>query len=740
MKGLTRIRNIDLRSLSLAAPLCLACYAAPAWAQTPEAPAQTAPDGLTSDIVVTAQKRSERLQDVPISITALSADTLKTAGAKQLSDIAAVTPGLQFQPSGSFSQPMIRGVGTSSIAPGFGSNVGIYVDGFLLPNPATTNFQLPNVTGIQVLKGPQGTLFGRNTTGGAILLTTADPSTKTSLQAQVSYASYNTVTMNGYGTTGLTDKIAADLSVQYERGDGFIRNIANGDNKAGNYNAFGLRAGLKFQLSDQLSVLLRYSHNVTNNARLVYHGVYCCNVDGKPFSSTAYVPGSIIATGPNEVSADKQLPGRTRVDAATMTINLDTDFAKITSYSQYRDETNFQGVDLDSSSIPAVTLRFPYNDKIFTQEFVFASNPGTAFQWTAGLYYFNDVSDGNTEVAPGNIPYFFLVEGHDRNTTYAGYVDATYAITDRLFLTGGVRVSHDVFDDAFVIHPGPSIQPVPSLSKTSVTPRAVIRFKPDDHSSLYVSYTEGYKSGGRTISNSDPTIEIKPEQIRAVEAGYKMARGPFSLNLSGYYYDYKNMQVSSYQNGISLIKNAATARIYGFEGDAHYSLSHAFQLDAGFAYTDAKYIAFDEAPFALQCTIAATPAACAGLATGSFVPPLLSQKNLRDSPMQYAPKFTGNVGARYTLPVLAGDLTLSGNLTYTSKMYFDPAAQFAEGGREKLDLRAEWVDGGGHYTIAVFAKNVTDRRYRVTAMFNTSAVVQNWNEPLSVGGSVGFKF
>src|SRR3981081_660809 len=172
-------------------------------------------EDAVQEVVVTAQRRSELSRDVPISITSLSADVLEHSGAEQLGDIARLTPGLRFAAAGSFFQPTIRGVGTAVTTSGGGPNVGIYTDGFFSSNPEVADFQLLKVQSIQVLKGPQGTLFGRNTTGGAILVTTADPSTKPGAEFKASYGSFNAVKLQGYGTFGLSEKIAMDVEGIY---------------------------------------------------------------------------------------------------------------------------------------------------------------------------------------------------------------------------------------------------------------------------------------------------------------------------------------------------------------------------------------------------------------------------------------------------------------------------------------------------------------------------------------------
>lgn len=170
------------------------------------------------EVVVTAQRRAERAQDVPITITNLGADLLKDANVQKLGDIAALTPALRFDNQGPFYQPTIRGVGTALVTTGSGSNVGIYIDGFYSPNPQAADTQLLNVHDIQVLKGPQGTLFGRNTTGGAILINTSKPSEQADGLVDVSYARFNSQRYEAYGTTGLADHVAADLAGIFSKG------------------------------------------------------------------------------------------------------------------------------------------------------------------------------------------------------------------------------------------------------------------------------------------------------------------------------------------------------------------------------------------------------------------------------------------------------------------------------------------------------------------------------------------
>ena len=228
--------------------------AAPAYAQNVDAVSDD-----SGGIVVTAQRREEKAKDVPIALTTITAEALGQGDVQQLSDISKLTPALRFDNYGGFVQPTIRGVGTAVSASGAGSNVGIYIDGFYAPNPLSADFQLLSVESVTVLKGPQGTLFGRNSTGGAIQVTTSDPSHDAHGVAEVSYGRFNSQKDQAYVTGGLSDTIAVDLTGLYRKGNGYIRNITTGNAKDGAYEAWSVRAGLKLDVSDSASFLLRYT-------------------------------------------------------------------------------------------------------------------------------------------------------------------------------------------------------------------------------------------------------------------------------------------------------------------------------------------------------------------------------------------------------------------------------------------------------------------------------------------------
>jgi len=738
------------------------------------------------EIVVSAQRREEKSLDVPITITTLNSDQLATANVNQLSDTAKLTPGLRFDTQGPAMQPTIRGVGTAITTSGGGPNVGIYIDGFFQPNTYVSDFQLMRVQDIEVLKGPQGTLFGRNTTGGAILVTTADPSTTTSGEAKVSYGRFNTATAQAYATTGLSENVALDVEGLYRRSDSYFTNVIDGNDSIGKYDNWSVRTGLKVQLSDSVSVLLRYTHADVNDPTTQLVNAFIDGTGQTGFFSTVANPkasygktssagvalinlnapaGTFVST-PGQVALNPPIDFHAKSDLVQGTIKADLGVADLTSYTQYRrDRSPYHG-DLDATAVPLFNILVDVWDETFSQEFLLNSKPGTRLQWTAGADYFSNIdnwSDIQAEgLIPGSATSFIPFGGSSTETrSYAAFADLTYALMpEQLFLTLGGRYSHDIVTDAyfktdeftkFTGYTGPSGQtipfsgpsgtiiPVPELTHSSFTPRAVLRYKPTDSSSIYGSYARGYKAGILNVGG-DSQRPVAPETNDAFEIGYKYEGSRWAVDLASFYYNYKDLQVSSYQSGAAQITNAASARIYGMEGQLRYNVNNNLDFDVGGAWMHARYRSFTNAPFYGYCDPAATftsPAFCASGA-GSIVE---TTTNASGDHMQRAPDFTGNLGASYRMPTpTIGEFSLSGNLYYTSSFYFDPEQQFQQGSYALLALRLQWTDPNKHFTVAIFGDNLTDKRYQTQVLFNTIGIGSVWNSPTTFGVQLGAKF
>lgn len=722
---------------ALALVSVVALLPAPTLAQTTNTATGAIDDSSVIDqVVVTAQRRSERSVDVPISVTAIDADALSAANTEELADIAKLTPGLSFPRSGPFVQPTIRGVGTAILSSGSGSNVGIYTDGFYSTNPLNVDFQLLNIESIQVLKGPQGTLFGRNTTGGAILVTTAEPSHDTGAVAEASYGSYDAQGYQGYFTTGLSDNVAADIQALYRTGDGFARNIVTGSKDDGEYENWAIRAGLKIDASDSVSFLFRYSHQDTNDPTSSMSNAFVAP-NGEPLSGGIGVPSSLIATAPNRIANTDEELFTLESDIFQLTSTFNLDFATLTSYTQYRRENAVSQLDLDQSGAKILLLSIPVKDRTFTQEFLLASEPGSRLQWTTGLFYMRFDDLWNPILGQlGGAPVWAPTAGsRSVSETIAGFADVTYQVTPKFFATVGARYGRDSVTDAWVLSGanGPLTQvDLPKLEDDRATPRVVLRYEPDDNSSVYTSYTQGYKAAIYDLGGNNPGA-VDPEKLTSYEVGYKRSVSGFSLDVAAYYYDYEDLQISIYTGGTAQIINAANARVTGVEGQLRWDLTPSLQVSLGASYVDGEYQDFTNSPSFIRCT---DPVLC-GFGYGLFVNVPNDSSGFK---MQNSPDFSGSLSVRYALPLGGGELSLSGNLYHTSKFYFDTSQQFAQDGYELLSLRAEWTDPSNRYTFAVYGDNVTDEEYRTMAQANATGIGAGWGAPATAGISIRAKF
>jgi iron complex outermembrane receptor protein len=720
--GTTRARLLRLMALTAAGLV-------------PGLAAAAEPVSVLGEVVVTAQRRSELNQNVPITINSIDRKQIEQANITKLSDITRVAPAVRMDYQSNFAQPYIRGIGSNIVATGSGPNVGLYVDGFYLPNPLATDFQLLNVESVQVLKGPQGTLFGRNTTGGAILVTTTEPKVEPSGVVEASYGSYNTQRYQGYATGG-TGKFAFDIGGIYARGDGYTHNIISGSDKVGKYKNWSFRTGARAQVTDNFSLLLRYAHSSVNDPSALLTEAYVAN--GVPQVFGAVLPGVIIATKPFDAAQTKPVSFVLKTDSIQLTARLDLDFATLTSYTQHRKDSSITSQDIDFTAAPIFDVTYHSVDEVFSQELILTSKAGPRFQWTAGAFYLDYTN---------RFPYTLGSRGGGApgviNNTYAttrslaAYFDGTYQLTDKLFLTAGLRYTHDeIVDGRYFAGPlggGPKTIFYPTLKNNRVTPRLAVRYALDDKSSLYGSFTEGYKAGIINMSGPADRI-IKPEKIYAFEVGYKRATRNMTLDLSGFYYDYKNLQSAIIiPGGQNIYSNAASSRIYGVEGQFRYSLTPELEFNSAASYLNAKYRSFPSAIGFAQCLV---PATC-GASYGQFLQAPLDASGFD---MARAPEFSGNAGLRYTTGLKGGELALSGNLYFTSKFYFDNSQQFPQKAYSTLTLRVEWTDPSSRYTFAIYGDNVTDTKYHRFISPSGLGVSTVYAPPATVAASVRARF
>jgi iron complex outermembrane recepter protein len=354
--------------------------------------------GMLQEVIVTAEKRKERSVDVPISVSTVTASALQASGITDVQDVPELVPALRITYSGTFVQPTIRGIGSQVALPGLPQNIATYVDGYYVPDPAADNFNLINTTSVSVLKGPQGTLFGYNATGGAIQITTSDPEHSPSFLARAGASSYNHTSDAFYGTTGVTSDLAVNLATSFDHGDGYVTNLYDGNRNAGQFTDWYVRPKALWTPTDNMSFLFAYSHEEDNNP--MTQNVVARNRETIGIA----VPGNVIPTTPGVVDLNAPSYARLASDSYTLTSKFDFGFAGLTSYTGYRKDTIAQALDYDATSAALNGSAWTVPDTTFTQEFDLASKSKGPLNWVAGAFYmhYTDKYDYNTN----NIPIF----------------------------------------------------------------------------------------------------------------------------------------------------------------------------------------------------------------------------------------------------------------------------------------------------------------------------------------------
>ena len=672
------------------------------------------------EIVVTAQRRNERQVDVPIAITAVSGKSLAAAGVNSTAELGQVVPGLRLDLSGAFFQPTVRGVGSATAGVGLSSNVATYIDGVYRPSQFTTNFELGDLESIQVLKGPQGTLFGRNATGGAILVKTADPTFAPHASAKVSYGRYNEVHAAASASTGLSDTIAVGISGVYARSNGFVKDVNTGKD-AGQFERYGVRGKILFQPSAAVSFLLTGEHYQAHDKNVIAYNAF----KGRTFARG--VPGIVIPTERGRVASDIDTSYEVERNAVTLRGTVEMAGGTATSISAYStDNVSHQLIDFDATALPGLAVDIPFNEKTFTQELTFVSKNTGPVSYTLGLYYFYDKGEQPKYlVSIGGAAPFNLFNVGVTTNAYAAFMDVTYKIAPRLTLTAGARYSLEDQTGFFRIFP-----PSPQVSRheqfKGFTPRAILRYEVADDANVYLSYNRGFKAGGfaPTTFNLTP---FKNEKISAYEVGFKIARPTFDLQTSAFYYDYKDLQIANYSSGVGVIQNAAKSKIYGADIQASVRPTNRFTLQAGVAYTHSEYTSFPDASFYPGTGTAADPV-------------VVAQADASGRPLIRTPKLSGSVSAIYDQPIGDNNLKLSANYYRTTKFNFDPIGQFQQKGYGLLSARIAFSPAGERFSIGVFGNNLTDETYLTQVLPFSGAILQTYGTPRTYGVEASVKF
>lgn len=664
------------------------------------APAQA----QVGEIIITAQKRAENLQNVPIAVSVVDANTLKSFGVSAVSELAQVAPGLTMTQAGSNSiLPRIRGIGQTGANMGLENPVAVYVDGVYYASTAASMFSLNNISQIAVLKGPQGTLFGRNATGGLIQVTTRDPQLAFGGEASLTAGNKATYGGNLYLTGGLAQDVAGDVAVYYHnQAHGFGVNLANGTdvNKG---KDLAVRSKVKAHLGANTTVTLSGDYSRSVLVQPVFRIAYgFLPINKQPFTG-----------GKFDIDSDTQPYAKTKQWGTSLTIKQDLGGVSLTSISALRDVSD--ATALDNDGLPAPTTIFlpaaqtavttTAHERTFSQEFQLSSEGKGPLKWTTGLYYFQNNGHYDPPVVINQLNGLILVTINTKVKTrsYAAYGQATYALTDRFHLTAGLRYTKEVRDAAgslAVAVAGNQVAFVPSTGHASfgkVTWRLAADYRASDNLMAYASYNRGFKSGGFNPTEI-PYHSFAPEQVDAYEAGLKLDLFGRRLrfNPAAFYYNYRDLQAILYVNGQPLTQNAASAKIYGLDADLAAVLMDGLTINGGISLLHARYGLYRNA----QIT---TP----DLINGGNI---ISSADLRGTQLANTPKFTADIGGQYALDLGSGKLTFAANYSYNDGFYAEAENRQRQKPYQLVNASIEYRARSG-YMVSLWAKNIGNVAY-----------------------------
>lgn len=684
------------------------------------------------EIIVTAQKREERLQKVPISITAVSADQLQTAGVIGARDLPQVASGLvQIEgATGNTGQlAIIRGVGSSIAQLGVDSSVATYVDGVYSASKYANAVDFADIERIEVLKGPQGTLFGRNATGGAINIITKKPSNYFEGRASISYGRFNETEQRVYLTGPIAPTLAASIGVVARQGGNFARNLPTGDKFGGRQN-LTLNGKLAWDANDRFSVDAGFSY-----ARLRDNWLSIAQT-----AANGTLPSAVSLGGVPAYSADRTNLNFTPLFSVNsyrghVTLKYELDAISLVSITSYQADNDYLNQDQDGTTAVFNHVTLKARNRAIQQEVQIVSNPGGGIQWIVGGYF---IAFKERYAPLGlEIPFSIGIDAESKTDAGAIFGQGTYEIGARTKITAGLRYSIERREMESVLYIPEVITLAESgrLNETfrKLTWRLSVNHDLSDDIMAYASYNRGFKSGAFNITTADPDQKpIGAEVLDAFEVGIKsqILDQTLQINLSGYYYDYKNIQVFRFDPSISgstVIEAAGAAELYGIDGDVVFVPTRGLRLNGGINIEHSEYTKYDGASgFTLSPS---------GQPVATVFPSYEGRQ------VFYAPKLTFNLGGSYEFSPTDGALiTAAANYSYHSK-FEEQATDFDAKLRGLGILNASLTlsNDPRSISIEVWGRNITNRR-RIGQYIGGSGLFDQIMRPASYGVTLGAEF
>ncbi len=713
--------------------------------------------GQLDEIVVTARKVQENLQDVPISISVISAEQLTREGATRVADTTQFTPNARMRPLSTDStspqisfRGQVQGDNLSTLDP----SVGIYVDGVYWARAYGANSDLLDVRRVEVLKGPTGTLFGRNTTGGAIVMTTNDPDlTEMSGSLSAGYGNYDQADFTAIANIPLeTDQLALRVAVARHSSNGYGKELTSGRNLFG-FSSWTGRAKLLMQPTDRFSLLVSAEyfdfHGHTPASKIVYGlntsngGRVVTNVSGGTDALTNYVGGD-----PYEYALSFLPTNDTTTQTYSAKATYEFDGVTAIATLARRAVDSVRTHDVDGTPYPIVNTPLFASGKQTTGELQLSGNSfSDRLSWTVGGYWFDEsMTDGTSSTVLRTVSANFdqRTRGEVQNSALAAYGQVTYKVTDAFNVTAGLRYSVDrrkLQSYNFVLNAAGAVTcTVPaalriapgvcqanfSRKDNGLSYTLSAQYDVAQDAMVYVRTSRGFRAGGFNLRGSG-TVEsfapFRPEQVTDYEIGFKSELFDRRVRLNGavFYSNYKDIQrnavvLTGTGSVASLVNNAAKAHIWGGELEASIIPTEGLRLRGSLGVTLPTYDSFID---------------FTGDRSGET--------------FEYVSKYTGSLGADYTLPTSFGSANFSVDYSYTSKQnapknalppFTEARAYGLVNGRIGIKLDNSNID------IALYGRNLFNKLYvvQIQDLLSLGFVTNQYGAPRQYGAQITFNF
>jgi iron complex outermembrane receptor protein len=664
------------------------------------------------EIIVTAQKRNERLLDVPISVAALTNSQLVSMGVNSTKDLEFVIPSFVTNELAGWSQTFLRGVGTDIQNPGAEPGVATYVDGVYSPFIIAPINGLLGVERTEVLYGPQGTLYGRNAVGGAVNIVTRTPTHEFEAGGALTFGNFARKELSGYVSGGLSDKVSASVAVA-------------GTDRHSYYSFLGARPPNTPQHEDNAGVRLKVVGTPTDTLTLTGTLEYqrTTGLEAAAFRqlvpyATGYAVGAPRRIEYNVLDANYPINQAADEYRGVLQINKGFSWADLVSVTAYQGAYQEESIDVDGTSAKLVAAR-PINPKLtdISQELRLQSTSSSNIQWVGGLYYSHSVIGFSPDITilqdVITVPNIDSLTYQRQHTTSAAvFGQVTFPIMEKLRVTLGGRYSHDhkLYDSAqtSTILDGTNtvlanqFYPNDTHSWSAFTPKVTLSYKFTPDVLGYATFSEGYKSGQYQAANPQAPGPVGPEKLYDIEGGLKaeLLDHRLSVNISGFHYDYKELQVYSTvllnNQFTSFLGNNARAKIYGGDLSLNAVLPKGFTAGAALAFNHGTYTSFP--------AYSASVPSVAGSASASV--------DATGNPVQRLPNRTISANAQYKRAFADGSaITASGLWSYNSGFSWDPSNIYRQKAYDVTNARLEYTLPGTNISVAGWCNNLFNRQY-----------------------------